>query len=717
MPMRVRQALAGAIAMVIAIGLAMAWNWAHPSWAALGVAVCTQLSDGESLQKGLMRILGTILGGVTLLIVMVTFPQDRFPALLLTGMFVLIYAYLMKSVRRFYIFFLASIIPVTIATAEQGDPTRFFELATARMLETGLGVGVYVVVAIVFFPASTSAQFFDKVKAQTSTLADLLIATVGVLKVRTQPDEDLSSLLGSATERQGGLLSALDADSLDMLENKSAWDQAVRSLEYATKSLDRALLDRSVLERADIGHVLIGLPHFEVEIISRLRSIQQMIDKQSPEAEPQNIDIRPAQDRIASYTEIQRASLHAVSHHLMQIDQATKDLYDAVAKARGFRAGSIEHRHRTPRTFTIIPEPEQAMGAIRCVLGFWAAFAVYMFLPGVPFPPIVLSIAMVVGIQAGVMTPYLRPISVFPKVIVAMVGGMILHVFLMPHLDGYGQLATFMIFPSTFLILYFFDGVNKAIGLSTWVTAVQFNGNVQTYSFTFFTDALAAMFIALCLMQILWQFPFNFAPQQAYNRLLKRFLRSATRVITSMDHADAPESWWQRQIRVYHEKQIVLIPQKLPIWASQLPKETVGDEMVNQATALAVSLGVIGARLEDLVALRNGPGATLWNAEMRGELEIWRNEISALEAAMLGKNMTRAQTDFDGAARALIDQLETSFANARARGAGETSTPVQVDTVYRILGAYRGLTEAISESLKLSHAMDWPRLREPRFNV
>ncbi len=274
--MRVRQALAGAIAMVIAIGLAMAWDWAHPSWAALGVAVCTQLSDGESLQKGLMRILGTILGGVTLLIVMATFPQDRFPALLLTGMFVLVYAYLMNSVRRFYILYLACIIPVVIATAEQDDPTRFFEVTTARMLETGLGVGVYVVVAIVFFPTSTSAQFFDKVKAQTSTLADLLTAAVGVLTARTQSDEDLSSLLGSATERQGGLLNALDAaslDSFDMLENKSAWDQAVRSLEYATKSLDRALLDRSVLERADIGHVLIGLPHFEVEIISRLRSI------------------------------------------------------------------------------------------------------------------------------------------------------------------------------------------------------------------------------------------------------------------------------------------------------------------------------------------------------------------------------------------------------------------------------------------------------------
>ncbi len=442
-----------------------------------------------------------------------------------------------------------------------------------------------------------------------------------------------------------------------------------------------------------------------------------MIDKQSPEAEPQNIALSPAQDRIASYTEIQRASLHAVSHHLMQIDQATKDLYDAVAKARGFRAGSIEHLHRTPRTFTIIPEPEQAMGAMRCVLGFWAAFAVYMLVPSVPFPPFVLIIAMVVGIQAGVMTPYLRPISVFPKVIIAMVGGLILHVFLMPHLDGFGQLATFMIFPSTFLILYFFDGVNKALGLSTWVTAVQFNGNVQTYSFTFFTDALAAMFIALCIMQILWQFPFNFAPQQAYNRLLKRFLRSATRVITSMDNADAPEGWWQRQIRVYHEKQIALIPQKLPIWASQLPKETVGDEMVNQATALAVSLGVIGARLEDLVALRNGPGATLWNAEMRGELEIWRNEIAALEAATRGKSATRSPTDFDGKARALIDQLETSFADARARGAGETSIPVQVDTVYSLLGAYRGLTEAISESLKLSNAMDWPRLREPRFNV
>jgi Fusaric acid resistance protein family len=61
---RVKTAIKTALATVLAYGVALSMDWEHAYWAAFAVAFCTLSTVGESLNKGLLRLSGTLLGSL-----------------------------------------------------------------------------------------------------------------------------------------------------------------------------------------------------------------------------------------------------------------------------------------------------------------------------------------------------------------------------------------------------------------------------------------------------------------------------------------------------------------------------------------------------------------------------------------------------------------------------------------------------------------------------
>jgi len=74
---RFKLAFKTSLAMVIAYGIAMSMGWEKPSWAAFAVSFCSLSTVGDSVQKGLQRIAGTLFGTVVTLTLIALFPQYR----------------------------------------------------------------------------------------------------------------------------------------------------------------------------------------------------------------------------------------------------------------------------------------------------------------------------------------------------------------------------------------------------------------------------------------------------------------------------------------------------------------------------------------------------------------------------------------------------------------------------------------------------------------
>ena len=82
---RVKTAVKTALAMVLAYGVALSMDWDKAYWAAFAVAFCSLSTVGESLNKGLLRLSGTFVGGVAAITLIALFPQDRWPFLICMG--------------------------------------------------------------------------------------------------------------------------------------------------------------------------------------------------------------------------------------------------------------------------------------------------------------------------------------------------------------------------------------------------------------------------------------------------------------------------------------------------------------------------------------------------------------------------------------------------------------------------------------------------------
>ncbi|HDY83891.1 MAG TPA: hypothetical protein ENH48_13175, partial [Halieaceae bacterium] len=155
-PARFRYATKTALSLTLAYLIPMAMGWSQPSTAATTVmliAATGMVSD--SLQKGVLRVLGTVVGAVIGLSLIALFPQDRMAYLLAASIAVAIAIYLYNAYQGDSTVFMLTAV-VTLMVFNGGDAEGAFLYGADRAFMTAFGVIVYTVVASVLWPVKTA---------------------------------------------------------------------------------------------------------------------------------------------------------------------------------------------------------------------------------------------------------------------------------------------------------------------------------------------------------------------------------------------------------------------------------------------------------------------------------------------------------------------------------------------------------------------------------
>ena len=119
---RFKAAVKTALAMVLAYGVALSMDWDHAYWAAFSVAFCSLSTIGESLNKGLLRLSGTLLAGLAALTLIALFPQDRWLFLIGMSIFTGLCTYMMFGTSRWYFWYVAGFSVPLLALAGGANP-------------------------------------------------------------------------------------------------------------------------------------------------------------------------------------------------------------------------------------------------------------------------------------------------------------------------------------------------------------------------------------------------------------------------------------------------------------------------------------------------------------------------------------------------------------------------------------------------------------------
>lgn len=226
-----KEAIKAALSIVIAICLALWFQWEKPYWAAIAVAVMAlNESFAHSINKGHNRLMGTLLGTGYAFFLIAMFSQDRFLFLTFFTLFLGTCIFMSSDEKYGYVFSIGFAVCSIISCMGGFDSQMTFHFAVLRLQETLLGVVVFSIVYRIVWPVNTELNFVQRFETSKQALLDAMEKT---------DDIDIAAL-ESNTANIDKLYQLLDlplTGSYHLKENIQTWRLRIDEMAYIQDTL------------------------------------------------------------------------------------------------------------------------------------------------------------------------------------------------------------------------------------------------------------------------------------------------------------------------------------------------------------------------------------------------------------------------------------------------------------------------------------------------
>lgn len=292
----------------------------------------------------------------------------------------------------------------------------------------------------------------------------------------------------------------------------------------------------------------------------------------------------------------------------------------------------------------------------------------------------------------------------------------ILYVFVMPQLSSFAELGS-MIFITTFAITYLFStplqGVTRSIALSFFLMIIGVS-NQQHYNFLAVADTAVMILMLVGVLALAAWIPSSAQPEKVFLRLLRRFFRSCEYLMTPMRWNPVTPTRLDRWRQAFCAREVETLPRKLGAWGQAVDTKVLPGT-ADQILALTTHLQALAHRMQELMEARANPQAELLVRELRTDVRGWRLKAQEiLHQLSSDPGYTTVEQLSEGLAR-LLQQLEARIRETMNKATDGDLTDRDSENFYRLLGAYRGLSETLTECAASADSIDWARWRESRF--
>ena len=709
---KAKEAIKVGLAIVVTYWLALKFSWMSPTWAGIAVAVISQPGEGQSLYKGLLRAIGTLLAFFSSLVLLALFPQDRWMLFVGVSPVLGYFAYKMKG-ENDYLWYVAGFVTVMIITAGPQQPGHAFEFAAYRTMETLMGIGVWAVISSLLWPVTN----LGPLKSATDSLLDAQrqVAQHGfeLLSHRGgagSPPELLAQEAQLVT-KVGSLINVTASETYEVRIVRRSWlalQQA--SLKFMHTS-NRLRLGAEDLDQIDMDAVLPRLPDFSAELGARFAEARSLLAGK-PSARPcRDVSLDPDPQAIEPLDHFQRAAVEVARTELEQLDAQTRTMVDSVGEISGGReavAGKAPPSTkplRGPAGLRPI-DRDQLVAAVFVVASVWVSALIWIYVnpPGhVAWVQFVPTLAL-----AAMRMPHVR---FFPLRLMgyAFLAGMGVYVFIMPHLSGFVQLAA-LLFAFTFLTDYYFAAGRMPLLLSMFI--MWGITNEQSYNFAGMANSYLYTMMGIIVTFALTYMVGSPRPEKELLRQTRRFFRSCEFLVS---HLDPPESFVGQVREAYYRNVLQTLPAKMGIWAKSIDAKAFPKNSPEQVAGLLEALQLLAYRIDDLLDGRSSSSAKVLAGDLGDSVREWRAVVdqafrqwAEVPEADPGPDVTERLSGHVAALNARVEQL---FNHS---GRDEISD-AEGRSFYRLLGTHRGVARAGLVYAKQARALDWAEWRAERF--
>jgi uncharacterized membrane protein YccC len=716
---KAKESIKTALAMTIAYGIALSMDWANPYWAGFAVAFVSLSTFGQSFNKAAMRMFGTLVAAVVALTLIALFPQDRWLFMVFLSGYVGICTYLMTGPKRQYFWNVCGFVCVLICMSGGADPVNAFETAVLRAEETGLGILVYSLVAILLWPTSSRTDFYATVGSLAATQQKLYRSCFALMQGEGDIPQ-VQTLKGQVLQAQTRfkqLLDAAETDTYDVWEVRRLWRGYLGQTLKLTEMIERWREGYSEIQSLGLPKLLPGLDVFNAEIEVRFAQIERMLAGQEPEQQPLAIDLDLDDAAVHGLSHFERAALIVARSRLQKIEQLTRAQFEIACDIKGFGLATPLSKATTVPAIRFLPDPDRMLAVVRVMLTLWLAYLALIYVESIPGGSGFVTMAGVMGMIVAGM-PQFSVTKLFAPVAVSVVFASLGYIFVLPKLSSFLGLGP-LLFAVTFAISYLFAApqqmLGKLFGLAMFVSIASIS-NQQSYSFMVVATNVLMWSLVLLLVTMSTYFPITLRPEKAFLRLLGRYFRSCdyllSRTHQEMTHGEAAFDRWRK---AFHLREISSLPAKLGAWAKILDYKVLSGTLPPQVQGVVTSLQELASRIQELLEEHNSQQAPLLAQALSEDVRNWRTSVQRTFARLGNDPVAETREALNAKLDEIMGKLEARIEEILDRADEGQVSARDGENFYRLLGAYRGVSESMVRYAGSAGAIKWEPWREERF--
>jgi uncharacterized membrane protein YgaE (UPF0421/DUF939 family) len=516
---RFQYAFKTGLSLTLAYLIPMGMGWPQPQTAAITVMLiaATGLAS-DSLQKGVMRVMGTVLGAVIGLTLIALFPQERMAYLLAVSVTVSLLAYLYTAYQGDNTVFMLTAI-VTLMMFNGGDAEGAFLYGVDRAFMTAFGVIVYTLVANTLWPVravDNTRQLAQRVTSAYSRAFSLLVHPVAVGP--DNRDQQLAELLAEEEALQVHF-NQVKASADRVAAYRAEWNAVLACYEQLQVNLLPALRMENRRQVAFEDYVENYQPLVQ-RIESMFRHLEAKWRGQDEQPGLQVMQAKYRQDSLRGAPHLTVAAVASRAELLTRVQQILLQLDSALDSLLFDRGKFVPGPRPRGKPAFIWRDLEAGKTALRMFMTFWLATAVWIqFNPPAGFTFVTLCSVLVLLVS---YTP-VGPKILFILFSMGFLCALPAYIFLLPSLTHWLELAAFML-SYAFAGFYLFQGPVALFFLfGLFALGIQ---NTMSYNVDLILLIMLSFYLMFTLLIVTVHFPFTSKPERLYGGLMRRFFRN-----------------------------------------------------------------------------------------------------------------------------------------------------------------------------------------------
>ena len=719
---KVKEAIKTGLAFALVYAIALQADWLNPTWAGYAVAFISMQTYGESIYKGLNRMVGTIPGAFAAITILALAAQSRWVFMLLASAWVFFTAYmLLRSRNNTYLWTVAGFVCLVLISSAPSTSENLFEHVTFRLVETAMGITVYTLVSVFLWPLTNAGEIkkacISLMATQSASCRAGREVMTGMAATTGKPAELYQQELGQLAQL-AKVLVAEGSENYEVRELRPLWDRFHGLSTDLMKSLDRWHISLAELTQMDVNKVLPALPALFDELDCRFEEIQRLLEGRPSNYKPSSISLSVNQTAARGLSNFEKAALAVTRTELEDMESLTAALLDCALDLAG---QATESSTPQPRSTPAVVSPVSKLpvfdidylrSAAYAAVVTCAGFCVWIYVD----PPGHSGWYFMIGTMALVTIGMLQvPVSRFLKSLaITLVLCVCVYVFIMPRLSTYFELGL-VLFTCIFLSRYFLTGLAQLMSNIAILNVMPIQ-NQQTYDFAMVANTAIFLLLVFLLLHVLSYIMGSPRPEKKVLTLLRRFFRSTEFLMSAVVREPGSKASALAQWKIgFYRHEMTSLPGKIGAWSKAIDQNKFSSNKPDQVQNLVTTLQGLTYRIEYLLEARETGQAGSLAREMQESVHAWRERIESLFVKWSGNPGSVPAVDLEQRLAAVLSVLEQRIDAITAQPDRATLSAEDGENFYRLLGAYRGVSEATVAYAGIAGTIDWAEWGEEKF--